>query len=127
MDWLKDPLIARLPFIRSLLLVHYYNLANTLNILSLYSGHSTQRWSKRCSPKEKKKKKESYATKKITSPLMSGVTFQSNKKIARNLGLTCCVFQLAFGCCAHPKAGRTTFFQQFSTFFVHFKPFSVIS
>ena len=39
----------------------------------------------------------------------------------------CCVFRPAFGCCAHPKAGGTTFFQPFSTFFVHLKPFSVIS
>ena len=37
----------------------------------------------------------------------------------------CCVFQPAFGCCAHPKAGRNTFFQPFLSFFVHFKPFSV--
>ena len=36
----------------------------------------------------------------------------------------CCVFQPTFGCCAHPKAGRSSFFQPFSTFFVHFKPFS---
>ena len=39
----------------------------------------------------------------------------------------CCVFQPAFWCCAHSKAGQNTFFQPFSTFFVHFKPFSVIS
>ena len=36
----------------------------------------------------------------------------------------CCVFWPGFGCCAHPKAGRNTFFQPFSTFFVNFKPFS---
>ena len=29
----------------------------------------------------------------------------------------------AFGCCAHPEAGQNTFFEPFSTFFVHFKPF----
>ena len=29
----------------------------------------------------------------------------------------CCVFRPDFGCCAHPKAGRTTFFQPFATFF----------
>ena len=39
----------------------------------------------------------------------------------------CCVFWPAFGCCAHPKAGWITFFLLFSTFFVHRKPFSVIS
>ena len=33
----------------------------------------------------------------------------------------------AFECCAHPKAGRNIFFSHFSTLFVHFKPFSVIS
>ena len=32
----------------------------------------------------------------------------------------CCVFLPAFWCCAHPKAGWNTFFQPFSTFFVHF-------
>ena len=41
--------------------------------------------------------------------------------------MVCCEFRPAFGCCAHPKACRTTFFQPFSTFFVHFKPFSVTS
>ena len=40
---------------------------------------------------------------------------------------TCCVFFSSFGCCVHPKAGWTTFVQLFSTFFVPFKPFSVIS
>ena len=39
----------------------------------------------------------------------------------------CWVFRPAFGCCAHPKAGGNTFFQPFSSFFVHFLPFSVIS
>ena len=39
----------------------------------------------------------------------------------------CCVFRTAFGCCVHPKAGWNIFFNRFSTFFVHFKPFSVIS
>ena len=39
----------------------------------------------------------------------------------------CVVFWPAFGCCEQPKAGRNTFFEPFSTFFVHFKPFSVIS
>ena len=39
----------------------------------------------------------------------------------------CCVFRPAFRCCAHLKAGRTDFFQPLSTFFVCFKPFSVIS
>ena len=39
----------------------------------------------------------------------------------------CCVFWPAFGCCAHPKTGWINFFQPFSTFFVHFKTFSVIS
>ena len=34
---------------------------------------------------------------------------------------SCCVFGPAFGCYVHPKSGRTTFFQPFSTFFVHFK------
>ena len=28
----------------------------------------------------------------------------------------CCVFQPAFGCCAQPKAGRTTFFSRFQPF-----------
>ena len=28
----------------------------------------------------------------------------------------CCLFWPAFGCCVHPKAGRTTFFQPFLTF-----------
>ena len=31
--------------------------------------------------------------------------------------LICCVFQPAFGCCAHPKADPNTYFQLFSTFF----------
>ena len=39
----------------------------------------------------------------------------------------CCVFRKAFGCCAHPKAGRNLFFSRFSTFFVHFKAFLFIS
>ena len=39
----------------------------------------------------------------------------------------CGVFQPAFVCCVHPKAGQTTFFQPYSTFFDNFKPFSVIS
>ena len=46
--------------------------------------------------------------------------------LAYLVDLGCCVFQPAFGCFAHPKAGQTTFFQPFTTF-VHFKPFSVIS
>ena len=33
----------------------------------------------------------------------------------------CCVFRPAFGCCGHLKAGQTTFFQPFSTFFDHLK------
>ena len=33
----------------------------------------------------------------------------------------------SFRCCVHPKAGQNTFFEPTSTFFVHFKPFSVIS
>ena len=40
---------------------------------------------------------------------------------------SCCVFWPAFGCCAHLKAGRNIFFSRFSTFFVHFRAFSVIS
>ena len=32
----------------------------------------------------------------------------------------CCVFQPAFGCCGHPKAGQTTFF-------IRFQPFLFIS
>ena len=28
----------------------------------------------------------------------------------------CCVFRPAFGCCAHPKAGRNTFFSRFQPF-----------
>ena len=39
----------------------------------------------------------------------------------------CCVFRPAFGCCTHPKAGLNIFFSRFSTFFVHFKAFLVIS
>ena len=39
----------------------------------------------------------------------------------------CCVFRPAFGCLQHPKAGRNIFFSRFSTFFVHFRAFSVIS
>ena len=39
----------------------------------------------------------------------------------------CCVFRPDFRCCKHLKAGRTTFFQPFSTFFVDCKPFSMIS
>ena len=39
----------------------------------------------------------------------------------------CCVFWPAYGCCTHPKAGRNLFFSSFSTFFVIFKAFSVIS
>ena len=38
----------------------------------------------------------------------------------------CCIFQLTFGCCAHLKAGWNIF-GRFLTFFVNFKPFSVIS
>ena len=38
----------------------------------------------------------------------------------------CCVFRPPFGCCAHPKVGQNLFFSRFSTFFVHFKAFSVI-
>ena len=41
--------------------------------------------------------------------------------------IVCCVFRPAFRCLQHLKAGWNTFFQPFSTFFVHFKPFSVIS
>ena len=29
---------------------------------------------------------------------------------------SCCVFRPAFGCCAHPKAGQTTFFSRFQLF-----------
>ena len=43
------------------------------------------------------------------------------------VSLFCCVFRPAFECCTHPKAGRNTFFEPFSTFFVNVKPFSVIS
>ena len=38
-------------------------------------------------------------------------------------GVNCCVFWPAFGCCAHPKASQTPFFQPFTSFFVHFLPF----
>ena len=38
-----------------------------------------------------------------------------------------CVFCAVFRCGKHMKTGWTTFFQSFSTFFVQFKPFSVIS
>ena len=31
--------------------------------------------------------------------------------------IICCVFRPAFGCCAHPKAGRTAFFSCFQPFF----------
>ena len=44
-----------------------------------------------------------------------------------NKSPACCVFRPAFGCCAHRKAGWNNFFSRFSTFFVHFKAFSVIS
>ena len=37
----------------------------------------------------------------------------------------CCVFRPAFRCLHHLKAGWNTFFQTFSTFFVHFKPLLV--
>ena len=40
---------------------------------------------------------------------------------------TCRVFWTAFRCLQHLKAGRTTFFQPFSTFSVHLKPCPVIS
>ena len=30
----------------------------------------------------------------------------------------CCVFQPAFGCCAHLKAGQNTFFGSFQTFYL---------
>ena len=42
------------------------------------------------------------------------------------LFLVLCI-STAFGCWAYPKAGRNIFFMCFSTFFVNFKPFSVIS
>ena len=45
----------------------------------------------------------------------------------RIMDCKCCVFRPAIVYCAHRKAGRPTFFQPFSAFFVHFKPFSVIS
>ena len=41
--------------------------------------------------------------------------------------ISCCVIRPAFRCCAHLKAGRNLFFQPFSSFFVQFLPFSVIS
>ena len=41
--------------------------------------------------------------------------------------LLCCVLLPAPGCCAHPKTDQTTFLQPISTFFVHLKPFSVVS
>ena len=37
----------------------------------------------------------------------------------------CCVFWPAFRCLQQMKTGRTTFFQQFSTFFVNFKPYKI--
>ena len=49
------------------------------------------------------------------------------KRVRTQLNILCCVFWSAFWCCAHPKGGRTTLFQLFSAFFVHFKPYSVIS
>ena len=39
----------------------------------------------------------------------------------------CSVFRPAFRCLQHLKAGWNIFFSSFSTFFVHFKAFSVIS
>ena len=39
----------------------------------------------------------------------------------------CCVFQPAFGCCAHPKAGRTPFFCRFQPFLFILNPFQFIS
>ena len=41
--------------------------------------------------------------------------------------IICCVFRPAFGCLQHPKAGRNIFFSHFSTFFVHFRAFLMIS
>ena len=41
--------------------------------------------------------------------------------------LECCVFRPAFGCLQHSKAGRNILIRRFSTFFVHFRAFSVIS
>ena len=38
----------------------------------------------------------------------------------------CCVFWPAFRCLQHLKAGRTNFFQLFSTFFVDFKPYAAM-
>ena len=35
--------------------------------------------------------------------------------------ISSCVFQPAFECCAHPKAGQTTFFQSLSTFCIGLK------
>ena len=37
-----------------------------------------------------------------------------------------CVFQPAFRCCMHPKAGRNTFFGPFLTFFLNFNVFQWI-
>ena len=35
----------------------------------------------------------------------------------------CCVFRPAFGCCAHSKAGRNTFFSRFQLFLFILNPF----
>ena len=42
------------------------------------------------------------------------------------VALVCCVFQPAFGCAQHPKAGQNSFSWPFSNFFHHFKCFLVI-
>ena len=51
--------------------------------------------------------------------------YRTHQTISRNFLRNCCVFWPVFGFCVHPKAGWNTLFQLFSTFFVHFKSFSV--
>ena len=56
----------------------------------------------------------------ITEPFFKHLNLTNVSKLSC---LSCCVFWPAFGSCAHPKTGQTTFFQPFSSFFVNFKPF----
>ena len=55
----------------------------------------------------------------LSQALSTGI-LSASKLMAASKGPFCCVFWPAFGCCAHSKAGRTTFFQPFSTFFSDF-------
>ena len=87
------------------------------------SGPSSSKWAETVG---REGRRVGTAIGAVNAQVLNGTEKQKNF-LNTHLGYYCCVFRPAFGCCAHPKAGWNLFFSHFSTFFVYFKAFSVIS